>query len=72
MISKAQSDMVSSIQRRVNEIIANKLKAERAAVGEDLAAFEQRIGVDEGGGQPATGKHKSELGIHPVIDRKVG
>lgn len=64
MISKAQSDMVSSIQRRVNEIIANKLKAERAVVGEDLAAFEQRLGVDYGGEQPATGKFKDELGVH--------
>jgi len=64
VISKAQSDMVSSIQRRVNEIIANKLKAERAVVGEDLAAFEQRLGVDYGGEQPATGKFKDELGVH--------
>jgi len=56
--------MVSSIQRRVNEIIANKLKAERAVVGEDLAAFEQRLGVDYGGEQPATGKFKDELGVH--------
>lgn len=67
---KTQSDMVSNIQSRVQEIIANKLKAEQAVIAEDLAPFEQRLGVDYGGDQPATGKFKDELGIHR--EEKVG
>ena len=63
-MSMAQSDMRGDINRRVNEIIANKLKAEQAIIAEDLAPFEQRLGVDYGGDQPATGKFKDELGIH--------
>ena len=64
MISKSQEDMISNVQRRVQEIIANKLKADQAIIAEDLAPFEQRLGVDYGGDQPATGKFKDELGIH--------
>jgi len=67
---KTQSDMVSNIQSRVQEIIANKLKAEQAVIAEDLAPFEQRLGLDYGGDQPATGKFKDELGIHR--EEKVG
>jgi hypothetical protein len=63
-MSMAQSDMRGEINRRVNQIIANKLKAEQGIIGEDLAAFEQRLGVDYGGDQPATGKFRDELGIH--------
>tara|TARA_R110002110_G_scaffold29784_4_gene105788 strand:+ start:422 stop:631 length:210 start_codon:yes stop_codon:yes gene_type:complete len=69
-MSKTQSNMISNIQSRVQEIIANKLKADQAVIAEDLAPFEQRIGVDYGGGQPATGKFKDELGIHR--EEKVG
>ena len=69
-MSKTQSDMVSNIQSRVQEIIANKLKADQAIIAEDLAPFEQRSRVDYGGGQPATGKFKDELGIHR--EEKVG
>jgi hypothetical protein len=70
-MNMTQSGMASNIQSRVQEIIANKLKAEQAIIGEDLAAFEQRLGVDYGGDQPATGKFKDELGIHRE-DTKVG
>tara|TARA_R110000824_G_scaffold72517_1_gene185009 strand:+ start:563 stop:775 length:213 start_codon:yes stop_codon:yes gene_type:complete len=70
MISKSQEDMISNVQRRVQEIIANKLKADQAIIAEDLAPFEQRLGVDYGGDQPATGKFKDELGIHR--EEKVG
>ena len=69
-MSKTQSNMISNIQSRVQEIIANKLKADQAVIAEDLAPFEQRIGVDYGGDQPATGKFKDELGIHR--EEKVG
>tara|TARA_R110000822_G_scaffold65002_4_gene159195 strand:- start:3328 stop:3540 length:213 start_codon:yes stop_codon:yes gene_type:complete len=70
-MNMTQSGMSSNIQSRVQEIIANKLKADQAIIGEDLAAFEQRLGVDYGGDQPATGKFKDELGIHRE-DTKVG
>ena len=63
-MSMSQSNMMKEIQSRVQEIIANKLKADQAIIAEDLAPFEQRIGVDYGGDQPATGKFKDELGIH--------
>jgi hypothetical protein len=69
-MSMSQSNMMKEIQSRVQEIIANKLKADQAIIAEDLAPFEQRIGVDYGGGQPATGKFKDELGIHR--EEKVG
>lgn len=66
MISQSQSQMMSSIQRRVQEIIANELRAEQA-IAEDLPPVEQNQGVDTGGGQPSSGKDRSELGIHPLI-----
>ena len=69
-MSMSQSNMMKEIQSRVQEIIANKLKADQAIIAEDLAPFEQRIGVDYGGDQPATGKFKDELGIHR--EEKVG
>ena len=34
-MSMSQSDMRGEINRRVNEIIANKLKAEQGIIGED-------------------------------------
>ncbi len=68
-MTKAQSDMISNVQKRAHEIIANKLKADQGVIAEDLAPFEQRLGVDYGGDQPATGKFKDELGIHREEER---
>ena len=72
-MNMTQSDMVSNIQSRVQEIIANKLKADQAIIGEDIdtVALANRQGLDYGGDQPATGKFKDELGIHRE-DTKVG
>ena len=67
-MTKAQSDMISNVQKRAHEIIANKLKADQGVIA-DLAPFEQRLGVDYGGDQPATGKFKDELGIHREEER---
>ena len=69
-MSKTQSNMMKEIQSRVHKIIEEKLKADQAIIAEDLASFEQRLGVDYGGDQPATGKFKDELGIHR--EEKVG
>ncbi len=68
-MSMTQSDMRGEINRRVNEIIANKLKAEQGEFEdirkpEGAVAFKQRFDLDYGGDQPATGKFRDELGIH--------
>jgi hypothetical protein len=65
-MTEASTDMRSIVQKRANEIIANKLKADQGIIGENIesVAFESRQGVGYGGEQPATGTLKDELGIH--------
>lgn len=70
MSSQSQSDMLARIQHAYREAIERLLKVEQSEVQEDLASFEQSIGVDQGGGQPSSGKDRSTLGIHQV--KKVG
>lgn len=69
MTTQSQSDMLARIQHAYREAIERLLKVEQSEV-QDVLDFEQNAGVDQGGGQPSSGKDRSTLGIHQV--KKVG